>query len=165
MDKDKSIQFVEMVLKGYKSLIAERYNLNIGWNMLERQKHSAIEGQYLSAVNMDAQPGAPRHSYKASPILSIRKNQDLVDIESEQRFIENRLKDIDDLLTIINTSLDSLHKQDRDIVYWYYCERYNIEKIAQMSYLHPSKVFKHKHFALRVMYRNMKTLEDTVIFK
>jgi len=165
MNKDKDIQFVENVLRGYKPLNAERINLNIKWSMLERQKHDAIEGQYLSAVCVDAQPGAPHGSYKASPVLLVSQNKEISAIEGEQSIIKARLMDIDDLLTVINSSLNSLSTQDRNIVFWYYCERYGLEKIAGMAYLHPRKVWQHKYNSIMVLYRSLKALEGTVIFK
>jgi hypothetical protein len=165
MNKDKDIQFVEQVLRGYKSLNAERINLNIKWSMLERQKHDAIEGQYLSAVCVDTPPGAPHGSYKASPVLLVSQNKEISAIEGEQSIIKARLMDIDDLLTVINTSINSLSTQDRNIVFWYYCERYQIEKIAGMSYLHPRKVLEHKAKSLWYLHKSMKILEGTVVFK
>ncbi len=165
MNKDKDIQFVENILRGYKSLTAERYNLNIEWNMLERQKHDAIEGQYLSAMCLDSQPGAPHGSYKPSPVLVVKQTQDIKDIENRQSFIKSRSLDIEDILTVINSSLNSLTAQDRNICFWFYCERYSIEKIAMMAYLHPRKVLEHKARSLRYLHKSIKSLEGTVIFK
>ncbi len=161
--KGKQTCFVESLLKHYKSMKAERFNLNIKWNLLEREKQECIAGEYLNATIYSDIPGIPKDGLKPSRLL-ICKNRELQDIEDEQSFIKKRLLDLEDIINSIDNSLNSLKHMDKQILIYFYIDNMSLNQIADATYIHPDNVCKHKQKAIEYIYESLKVLEGTVIF-
>lgn len=162
--KNDQIYFVEQLLECYKSMHSERFNLNKKWDILERQKKEAVDGEFLSAMIYSDIPGIPKDGMKPSRLL-ISNSKEEKQIQDEQTFISVRLLDLDDILSCIDNSLNSLKPMDKQILIYYYVDKLSLNQIADVTYIYPDNVCRHKTKALEYAYESLKALEGTVIFK
>lgn len=161
MAKDKDIIFVEMLLRNYKAMKAERFNLNIAWGMLEREKNNAIAAEYLTSKKLTDMPGIPREGLRPSTMFEVA-NEEYTSICNKQSFITSRLHDLEDIITAIDNSLNSLEHTDKDIVFLFYIERMSLEQIATRLNLNNNVAWKKKIGILVYMSKSLSIFNDKV---
>lgn len=155
--KCKEVRFVEGLLKNYKAMKAEIYNLNVSLSMIERQKNGAIESEFIKASCVNEIPGLPKGGYIDNMPL-IPKGRELEMLNEEQRFIIMKLHDIEDVISMLDSSLNSVSLSDKQIVLDFYVERLSLQQIADKVHMAPENVSRKKDKILLYMYKSLCTL-------
>jgi len=148
-----AVVLVENLIKNYRILCAEQTNLNLRLKMIDRQKDAMIEGKELSSTHISDMPSniTFKHYYNLIDV----NNEEYKEAESEKQFIMSRLEDLDDYITAIEASLNSLNELQRTIILRYYCDKKLLHDLAMELSLEQSWIFKLKTVALTELYKSL----------
>ncbi|HEX9062800.1 MAG TPA: hypothetical protein VF941_21730 [Clostridia bacterium] len=147
--KSKRIQLIEGLIKNMNTMKVERYNLDVRLKMLQELKDNAIEGEFLKASGTNF-TGIKMEGYKEQRLL-VPKDIELSMLQDEESFVLKRIKYLEQIISIIENSLNSLLPEDRQIIIDFYVKGNSLLQIASAVHMAPESICRKKRHILEYL--------------